>query len=335
MKIQNPETNQLPQGIEINDIKLAVDSSGYPLQTIIAQKLLDKDFMIQDEWSYVDSQSNSLRTMDIVAQKMLWNLEKYQPRIRPELNLLIECKQSNLPYIFFLNNTKPIRYEFPIIAGVPHEEITISSNDTISTYINPVYATLGLEAEAFFRETPEFCSTFSKCSRRGKNIELSGSDAYNGLVLPLIKATQYFESSQKSKSSAVYHDAHLTIPLGIVDAPMFGVRVLEKGNELFPLPWVRVLKHESFENNEAYNNQKLYALDVVHKDYFDTYMNEHLIPFAKVFSERVHKHEKVLLAGKGFIRDMESQWPPSLEERLEVKSFIKRTSNLIPKLLKK
>lgn len=39
MKIQNPETNQLPQGVEIDDIKQAIDSSGYPLQTKIAQKL--------------------------------------------------------------------------------------------------------------------------------------------------------------------------------------------------------------------------------------------------------------------------------------------------------
>lgn len=335
MKIQNPETNQLPQGVEIGDIKQAIDSSGYPLQTIIAQKLLEKHFMIQDEWSYVDSQSNSLRTMDIIANKRLGDSEVYQPRIRPELNLLIECKQSNLPYIFFLNSNKPFRYEFPVIAGVPNKEITISSNDTMSTYTNPVYATLGLEKESFFREIPEFCSTFSKCSRKGKNIELSGSDAYNGLVFPLIKATQYFEKSQISKPSAVYHDAHLTIPVGIVDAPMFGVRVLEKGNDLFSIPWVRVLKHESFENDEANNNQKLYALDVVHKDFFDTYLNEHLFPFAKVFSERVHKHEKVLLTGKGFIRDIESQWPNSFEERLEFKPIIKKTGTLVQKLFKK
>ncbi|GAB3807107.1 hypothetical protein [Virgibacillus kimchii] len=334
MYINNPATNQLPQGVKIDDIKQAIDSSGYPLQTIIAQKLLEMHFGIHDEWSYIDNQSNSLRTMDIFASKALWDIEKYQPRIRPELNLLIECKQSNLPYVFFLNSTKPFLYNFPLIGGVPKENISITSNSTRDTYMTPVYATIGLQWEKFFRETPEFCSTFSKGSRKGKNIELSGSDAYKGLVLPLIKAAQYFESSQKPKPSHWYFDAHLTIPVGIVDAPMFGVRVLEEGNEVFPLPWVRVLKHESIED-DVYNNQKIYALDIVHKDYFDEYMAEQLIPFAKLFGERVHKHEKVLLSGKGFVKDMENPWSHSFEERLEFKPLTKRTGTMLQKVFKK
>lgn len=318
MNIKNPETNQLPEGVKMDDIVQAIDSSGYPLQTIIAQKLLERHFHIQDEWSYLDSQSDTLRTMDIIANKRLWDKKEYQPRIRPELNLLIECKQSILPYIFFLNSTKPYLYEFPLIAGVPNEMIKISSNDTKSTFTVPIYTAIGLHNEIFFRETPEFCSTFSKCSRKGKNIELSGSEAYNGLVFPLIKAAQYFERSHRPKPSHLYFDGHLTIPLGIVDAPMLGVRVSENGNEIFPLPWVRVLKHEAIENDDTHEKQKLMAIDVVHKDYFDIYMEEQLIPFAKLFGERIHKHEKVLLNGKGFIRNMEKKWPTTdIEERIE------------------
>ena len=100
MKIssENPESNVLGKGIEESDIALAVRASGYPLQIIVSKILGDK-FHLIEEWSYRDGDTE--RTIDLLAEMQLFDFSEPQPRVRPTLNLLIECKQSDLPYIFF------------------------------------------------------------------------------------------------------------------------------------------------------------------------------------------------------------------------------------------
>jgi hypothetical protein len=113
----NPATNKLGPGLTETDVLDAVSKSGYPLQTIVGNYLRSQ-FHVQEEWSYIDKDAQELRTIDILAEKHLYDLTREHPRVRPTLDLLVECKQSALPYVFFLSSSKPWVPHFPLLAGL-------------------------------------------------------------------------------------------------------------------------------------------------------------------------------------------------------------------------
>src|SRR5438046_3002634 len=95
----NPPSNDIGPGVSAEQIANAVDRSGYPLQTVVGQALR-QNFHVREERSYVDRDTKELRSIDIRAEMRLHEWTP-QPRVRPQLTVLIECKQSQLPYIFF------------------------------------------------------------------------------------------------------------------------------------------------------------------------------------------------------------------------------------------
>ena len=196
----NPASNQIGPGLTEADVLSAVDRSGYPLQTVVAD-LLRPTLGVHEEWSYIDRNTKELRSVDLHANLRLhhWNP---QPRVRPQLDLLIECKKSQLPYIFFLSRNAPYFLGFPIVAGLARDKIEITTDDDPSTWMLTVTDALGLESDAFLAE-PAYCHTLSRCVRKGSELELSGSDAYNSLVLPLVKALHHFKSAVQPVSNGL------------------------------------------------------------------------------------------------------------------------------------
>jgi hypothetical protein len=81
----NTPENQLGAGLTEPQILEAVRKSGYPLQTIIASSLRI-DFSVQEEWSFVDSDSGALRTLDVLASRRMFDWNERQPFVRPTLN---------------------------------------------------------------------------------------------------------------------------------------------------------------------------------------------------------------------------------------------------------
>lgn len=324
----NPVTNTIGSGVTEEGILEAIIKSGYPLQMKIVSKLVSK-FGLQEEWSYIDRDTQELRTLDILATKELCDLEKDkdQPRVRPILNMLIECKQSTLPLVFFLSSSEPWILDFPFISGLSKDYISIESDDSNSTWQQPIVRLLGLNKHDFITKAPALSKTFSKCIRKGNNLELSGTDSFNGLVFPLIKAATYFNKSQTPPKTALYFDCNISLAVGVVDAPMIGVRVKEDGNELISLPWVRVLRHESEElqNDKYIDRAKTYAIDIVHKDFFQEYVDMHVLPFAKEFSRLILKHSNVIATGHCFVKCMEENWASDLEPILQKISKSKRS----------
>lgn len=313
----NPETNKLGQGVEQEKLEKAITTSGYPLQTIVAS-LLASNFYVQEEWSFTDPDTKDTRTIDLLAERPLYDFEGSQPRVRPTLNLIIECKQSELPYVFFLSHNKPIAPQFPVFAGLASDEVVITSDDDPSSWHYSIPQALEMYSHPFLSENPEYSSTFSKCVRKGKNLELSGSQPYQGLVFPIIKAVSHFKNIEAPPSTAMYFDCHLTIGIGVLDSPMVGVRVKEAGHDMILLPWVRVLRHQTPAKGEGKQHRNnTFAFDVIHKDFLPTYIDRYLMPFAEYFSKLALKHQDVLASNKGFVSGMGSNSWTDIEKRLE------------------
>lgn len=180
----NPDRNKLIAGVKDEDLLAAISKSGYPLQTRIAESL-SEEFYVQEEWSYLDRDSKSLRNIDILASQALYGYEKLQPRVHPQLNILIECKQSDLPFVFFGSRHPPFLQNFPVLAGLKSNYILIFSDDDNSTWEISILEALGLRNHKFIEDV-SFCNTFSKCVRSNKALDFSGDESYNSVIMPLI-----------------------------------------------------------------------------------------------------------------------------------------------------
>lgn len=320
----NPSTNKLGAGLTETDVLNAVSKSGYPVQTIIADYLRSQ-FAVQEEWSYIDKDTQELRTIDILADKCLWDINKEQPRVRPTLDLLVECKKSALPYVFFLSSSKPWVPHFPLLAGLFRHTLILTTDDDASSWELPILDALELNSHPFIKE-PEYCMSFAKCVRQGSDVQLSGSESFHSLVLPILKAMHHFQIAESPPKTAWYFDCHLVIGLGVLDAPMIGIRISEQSHDSRLLPWVRVVKHETDEISDLWNRTRLFAIDIVHKDFLQDYLDKHVLPFAQEFSKLTIKHQQVLASGEAFATGMGKDSWHNIEHRLEPRKMSARVS---------
>jgi len=306
-----PLSNELPPGLLEKDIIDAITESGYPLQTKVAASLLSHGFdPVDEEWPYIDSDTHQTREIDLRATKSLegTELEPMLGRsgIEPMLNLMFECKQSTLPYVFFLCQRTPWIDHFPIMAGLPGRFVFVDMDP--AGWITPIVNALGVngpEVSHEFMKKPSCCLSFSKCVRSSKRIELSGTEAYNSLVLPLIKAMQHFEEAMLPKGGAdpkIKLTCMVTLGIGVLDAPIIGVRpsAEDSGPHIIRLPWVRVARRGAIETPLLDENKGTFGIDVVHKDFLDEYLSEHVLPFFLDLSRSAIQHSKIMRTGTGF-----------------------------------
>lgn len=80
---------------------------------------------------------------------MLLEWEKSQPRVRPELNLVIKYKKLELPYVFFLSDRHTRLPDFPTISGLKAKNVVITSDDDPSSWHMPLLSVLGLDQHSF------------------------------------------------------------------------------------------------------------------------------------------------------------------------------------------
>lgn len=143
----NPPSNGLRDGTTEDQLADAIRRSGYPVQTAVGHLLRSatpgqpEGFIVQEEWCFVDARTNELRNLDLRADLRLheWNP---QPRVRPMLTLLIECKQSELPYVFFESGGGIRPHDFPRVSGLRSANIVITSDDNPSSWTLPVATVL-------------------------------------------------------------------------------------------------------------------------------------------------------------------------------------------------
>ena len=324
----DPASNVLGPGLNAEDIRVAVSRSGYPLQELVANVLAEQ-FAVQQEWSYVDTDTNDIRTMDIFAEKYLYDPDQVgDERVYPRLDLLVECKRSDLPYVFFLAPQQRWVRDFPLVAGLPSDEMNVTTDDSPSSWSLGVLDALGLRAHPFAANGPELAFSFSKAVRKGKQIELSGSEPFRDIVLPLTKAMRHFQTTASPPNRWGYFHCSLVLGIAVLDAPMVGVRVWDELSDLTLLPWLRVVRHETERAAHPLRGGRLVAVDMVHKDFLRAYLQDHVLPFAEEFCRLAVKHHECLATGQAFARGMERNWLEGVEERLEPRKMRARLLRL-------
>lgn len=297
----NPESNRLPEGFQHDALVAAVEKSGFPVQTIVAHKLASTFPAIEEEWSYIDQDEDKQRAIDVYAYRSLEDEERV---VSASLVLLVECKRSDTPYVFHLRNRAP-PLDFPALCGLPSTAMEIWIDNRTCTYRSAVEA-LGIVCEPFVADAFPVAYSFTRARLGSGKVKLSDdNETYPQLILPLIKASQHLERALKGSREQPRRFVSALVPVAVLDAPMIGAWYLNGEISLAMAPWVRVIRHSTeLDRRQGVYRRTRFAVDVVHKDFLDVYVNDHLMPFSDSFMARVHAHERELLEGKGEIHGL-------------------------------
>ena len=284
----NPVANTLPKGLKEGELVQAIATSGYPLQGIVARKL-QSSFTVIEEWEFVDDSTKEHRNLDLLALK---RLATDNGSSIGSVALLVECKRSRHPFIFFKKVTGVGPPRFPIIAGVPGGSVWVHEGEARKRGVELAPATaLGIDVDAFVTSGPPTCVSIARANVSGEKVTLSGSESFRELVLPLIKALRYSQTLYKKTSAPAYPVMLLCV--AVLDAPMVLVEDPDKADDPVLCPWVRLERREPNTEN-SWTKTRFYGVDVVHADFLEEFLSDHLSQYIQLFKDRVTTHGNLL-----------------------------------------
>lgn len=317
-----PPFAQLTAGVTAKELREGIAKSGYPLQATVADIIRSSplselhSFDIQEEWAFIDRDTEQARSIDILVDAAFrFDYQNPKSRLRTRLNLLIECKQSDFPYIFFLRQPPPnARNDFPEIVGLDSETLRVFSpamqeegteTDSFSCWMD-VRDALEFKSIPFFGSPTLSAISFARAVRRGPKLEITGEDAYRSLTLPLLKAADHLRSLGQPQPNHPLYFPRLVINIAVVRAPMIGVFPAHGETDLIALPWVRVshLEPTMGGNGKRDLNGSIRYFDVVHESFLAKYLG-FLARDATRAAQRMHQHSKEVASGLAF-SDMEN-----------------------------
>ena len=302
----NPEVNQLPPGIDESELGSAIEISGYPLQGMVA-KMLGNHFNVTEEWGYIDAETKEHRSLDLFAGRPLTAAET--GGVHPRIALLIECKRSRHPYVFFRSMANRNTRDFPRVVGMPGGGIALRETGTNRSMVLSPWMAFDVHKLPFVDPGPPKCATFAKATPSGKKVELTGADPFNSLILPLSKALDHAVPSHGVDSRATNAFPTLMLLVSVLDAPMLLVDEPEKAAEPVLCPWVRVFREEARSKIQPWDNpwdrNRYYTIDAVHSGFLETFLAQHLLPFAQEFAARCVKNAEIVLRG-GEVRSLDN-----------------------------
>lgn len=296
----------------------AIHRSGYPLQArvvdVIRETFGDWQWLdaISEEWSFVDPETQQSRNLDLLIQRGLRGVNDELPHdpgvptdsralLRHQLSLLIECKQSSLPYVFF---TRPHVYpeELPIVLGAPADDIELGYAGEEPFAVTPLTDIIGYAESA--QRPGHVASVAAKASfRKGGELELSGADVFRGLTLPVRKALQHYRSL--CSTPRFYCTVRYTYPVVVLDAPMYAY---SSDGELSPVDVVRVALTEPSEEAWDTTFNTSHSLDFVKLDHLAVYLAACEKRSTEI-AKRLDSMATVALMGRGILPPFNSKSP--------------------------
>lgn len=312
----SPLAAALPKGLDEDAFRSAVSASGYPLQISAAATLKQRRFSLQEEFAFADPDEGARRTLDVIGTRWDPIYESDAGKSRFGTTVLVECKQSRHPLVLFESVSPPSLARFPQIVGYPRQEIKVSSTRPPSkTYVVPITTFLGSLDENFI-SAPSVAASLSRAVPNGKKVALSGEEVYRGITMPLVKAAhavrKYWGGPQNPTKPSNFRSL---VPIAVVDSPLIFVSQPTEEPTIEPRPWIRLAVRDPMSGKEnPWEPLGIEIIDVVQRDFFGTYLDEHLLPFISTLQGRaceVHNH---FLRGEATIEDLD--WSSPLDQPL-------------------
>lgn len=286
----------LPGGIEEEAFIEAVETSGYPLQIVVGSTLVERGYGLEEEWAFGDPDTGERRSLDVVAvsDHHTGPASTEHATIKFAQALLIECKQSRNPYLFFESVAPPELVHFPEMLGIGSD--IVAPKGTLGIGGDPIGEFLSVQDEALLK-TPPIAASLSRAEPKGKRVVLSGDHAYNSLLLPLTKGFANYSRQYRGGRPDRYGNAErvftvrLALPLAIIDAPMVFVGRPSEEPRIQNVDWVRlVVRHpitwHRWEHGTMQGGGGFTVVDVVHRTFLSSFLNDYWEPFGTQFFAR-------------------------------------------------
>jgi hypothetical protein len=247
----------------VDYLRKEIRKSGYPLEIEISSMLDGKWEDVISTDSYYDSDEGKTRDIDINARRYYDFLDASLILL---VNLTIECKKSeNSAWVFF---SRPFRYDISEIDGQYIDQIQALTN-----FDNTINMELILSSSRLhYSRIRKAARCFAEFHYQGKKTEISGKKEIFEAENQLKKYVSYVnEKTLKGNVSTDMNFIELQFPCIVFDGEMFEAQI--KGNSL-GLKKVQHLLLSTSQPSPYSEWDRSFLIDVVHKDYFKTFLRE-------------------------------------------------------------
>jgi len=249
----------------IKKIREEIGKSGHPVSLKASFILNKKKWYVKNAPRYFDYDSKKIREIDIVA-------EKECPLVENSKNvLIIECKKSNKPWVFFRQN-KLNENVFSLNIGTM--DVTDGAiYDWASEYIFKKHYYFKRPCWSYF-----FVAFTDPESKKSKQIFEATEKVLDALMFYWEREEiLYSKYKLKKKVLTFFH------PVVIVDGKLFDVLVKENETNISETRWISLLIEREMDeplpvrllHNPQYRKillSKPYLVDIVTLDYFETFL---------------------------------------------------------------
>ncbi len=278
------EQNEKRMQPTVNEIRAAVESSGYFLEQRVCPVVESHDFLTTPNEQYTDQDTGKSREIDIHAIK-LESLGDDDFSDTFETILLIECKNNSTPVIFFSHRNPLPSLGWVVVNGYP-DGISVPE-DQLSDGVYRVTATsehvAAIEEYFSFKEfhhnyqvkwiASQFCQMKPKVIARGSpNESVEWSLSHEGLyesIDSLAKATEYFSNGLREGVDCFDEETQegciglgIVYPILLFSGQIYECRISKTGYELVEqshLVFYKTIHSRTIEST--------FHIDVIHEKY--------------------------------------------------------------------
>lgn len=270
------------------EILAALTEAGWLLEQRAARVLTSKDLHPRSGWAYEDVDDPGVsRELDIWSFRRLLNDE--DARVSVTMRLLVECKQSSLPYVAIGQQLPDWRFkENPTQHVLPVRSLPVRKEGP-RTWSESAWEALGFRAlAAEMGETTFRATQLTRLDRRGSGWTASNAGIFTSLVFPLAKALR---ASQKGITSRDYTpaptrrdsylDFALHFPVVLIGCPLYVVDASKEDPVVTQREWTTAMRELKSKNIDG-----TFEIDIVTESAFPDYVDEK-IRFAEAVAAMV------------------------------------------------
>jgi hypothetical protein len=252
-----------------------IEKTGFPTEIRCASILEQKGWGILHNPSYIDDIENISREFDIRAYKK-WSYSVASDQYGIGVYLIIECKKSEKPWVFF---TTPEKYQFTRLGDI------IKWNYQNKKIFSDSYSSDSFISDASLKEyhhyfqKPYLARTyFEPFKNQSKN---EASQMIFTAIMSSIKATLFHLQDRVANNWL-----HLYYPLIIFNGELFEAKIdPEKNIQVLEAPHIQLSFSYMIPQRERtysiWEGQRKFIIDIIKENYIEDYLriieNEHLI----------------------------------------------------------
>jgi hypothetical protein len=302
--------------MKLASLREAVDRSGYPLQTVVAAALQEREFRVEEEWAFEDAESQKRRAIDVFGDYSMGPfIESGAAKSTVLVAMLVECKQSKHPYLGFEAVAPPPLDNHPRIAGLGRWRIALHMDDSTSkSYWETPLARVLSTVDHQFIVDPPVVTTISRAQAKGDGFDISGDEPHNALLRPLIKAASIYADHWKGapgQQALPAYVGRLVMPVAVVDAPLLLVRGSPGSSEIMGANWMRVISHRAMSvPRDPWVTKGFDVVDIVHRAFFEHFLDAYALPYARSYYERLGSIHDALISGRATVSGWSGGEPP-------------------------